>query len=80
MEKWLSFQKKKKIMVIERQDDKIVIEPLSSINMNAVQQVIDYINALEIVSQNQGTEEQAGEMAREINREWWKKNRDRFVG
>lgn len=67
-------------MVIERQDDKIVIEPSAGINMSAVQQVIDYINALEIVSQNQGTEAQAAEIAREVNREWWQKNRERFLG
>lgn len=66
-------------MVIERQNEKIIIEPLSSINMNAVQKVIDYINALEIVSQNKGTEEQAAELAREVNRDWWQKNRSRFV-
>jgi len=74
------FPEKNLVMVIESQDDKIVIEPLDSINMNAVQQVIDYINALKIVSQNQGTEEQAAEMAREVNREWWQKNRERFLG
>lgn len=66
-------------MVIERHNEKIIIEPLSSINMNAVQKVIDYINALELVSQNEGTEEQAAELAREVNRDWWQKNRRRFV-
>lgn len=66
-------------MVITRQDKKIIIETNGSINMEAVQRLIDYINVLEITSQNQGTEEQAAELAREIDKNWWAANKSRFL-
>ena len=66
-------------MVITRQDKNILIETSGSINMEAVQKLIDYINVLEITSRNKGTEEQATELAREIDKGWWSKNKSRFL-
>lgn len=66
-------------MVIERLNEDIIIRPVGKINMAAVQKVIDYINVLEIAAQNQGTEEEAGELAREVNVNWWKENKHRFL-
>ena len=47
--------------------------------MEAVQKLIDYINVLEITSQNQGTEEQAAALAKEIDKNWWSENKHRFL-
>ncbi len=66
-------------MTIERQNQDIIIKASSSINMNAIQKLVDYINVLEIVSENKGTEEQALELSRETNRNWWSQNRGRFL-
>ena len=66
-------------MVITRQDRNIIIQTNDSINMEAVQKLIDYINVLEITSQNQGTEEQAAALAKEIDKNWWSENKHRFL-
>lgn len=66
-------------MVITRQNRNITIEANDSVNMEAVQRVIDYINILEITAKNQGTEEQATELAREVEANWWKANKSRFL-
>jgi hypothetical protein len=66
-------------MVITRQYQKIIIDADESVNMMAVQKVIDYINILEIVAQNQGTEQQASELASSINKKWWLENSHQFV-
>ncbi|MCF2489460.1 hypothetical protein [Dyadobacter sp. CY347] len=66
-------------MVITRQDRNIIIEASDSINMGAVQKVIDYINILEIVAKNQGTEEQASELAESVNKNWWAENKSRLL-
>jgi len=47
--------------------------------MAAVQKVIDYINVLEIAAQSKGTEEQAAELAKEVDANWWKENKYRFL-
>ncbi len=66
-------------MVIERQNNEIIIRPNGSVNMDAVQKLIDYINVLEIVSENKGTEEEAAELADGIERAWWNDNKHRFL-
>ena len=66
-------------MIIERQNQEIIIKASSAINMSAVQKLIDYINVLEIVTENKGTEEQALELSREANKNWWNQNRSRFI-
>lgn len=66
-------------MIIERQNQDIIIKASSAINMSAVQKLIDYINVLEIVSENEGTEEQALELSREANKNWWNQNHSRFI-
>lgn len=76
---FLSTFDKKKIMIIERQNQDIIIKASSAINMSAVQKLIDYINVLEIVSENEGTEEQALELSREANKNWWNQNHSRFI-
>ncbi|MEZ0483011.1 hypothetical protein [Fibrella aquatica] len=66
-------------MVITQQDRNILIETSGSINMQAVQKLIDYINVLEITASNQGAEEQATELAQQIDKSWWSENKSRFL-
>ncbi|MCF0054075.1 hypothetical protein LXM25_28640 [Dyadobacter sp. LJ53] len=66
-------------MVITRQDRNIIIEASDSINMDAVQKVIDYINILEIAAKNQGTEKDASDLAKHVDKNWWAENKSRFL-
>ncbi|MBO0953344.1 hypothetical protein [Fibrella forsythiae] len=66
-------------MVITRVDQTILIQASDSVIMQAIQKLIDYINVLEITAQNQGTEEQAAELARQIDQSWWQANKARFL-
>jgi len=66
-------------MVVERQNNEIIIRLPGSMNIDAIQKMVDYFNVMEIVSQNKGTEEQAAELAREVNKKWWTENRSRFI-
>jgi hypothetical protein len=47
--------------------------------MKAVQKIIDYFNVLEITSRAKGTEEQAAELANEVDKKWWTDNKHRFM-
>lgn len=66
-------------MIITRDNDNIIIKPSQSINMAAVQQLIDYINVLEIASGKQGTEEEAAALANKVNKKWWTENKQHFL-
>ncbi|RRB03749.1 hypothetical protein [Larkinella rosea] len=67
-------------MVIERQNNEIVIRLNSSlIDIEEVQKFVNYFRFLESNASNQGTEEQAAELAREVDQKWWKENKHRFL-
>lgn len=66
-------------MTITRQDGNILIQVSDSVDIGAIQRLIDYLDVLETVSQNQGAEEEAAELAREVNKKWWAENKSRFL-
>lgn len=67
-------------MVIERESNQIIIKLDSSlVNIQEIQRYADYFRFLESNAKNQGTEEQATELARQVHRSWWAENRSRFI-
>lgn len=67
-------------MVIERQNDEIIIRlPAALLDIREVQKLVDYFRFVESNAQNQGTEEQAAELAREVDQNWWRENKHRFL-
>lgn len=67
-------------MVIERQNNEIIIRlPESLLDLREVQRLVDYFRFIESNAQNQGTEEQAAELAREVDAKWWQENKQRFL-
>jgi len=66
-------------MVIEQTEQGILIKTTAPVNMKAVQKIIDYFTVLEITSRSQGTEEQAAQLADEVDKKWWQENKGRFL-
>lgn len=66
-------------MVIERQNQDIIFRLNGSLDIRAAQKLVDYFNLMESIAKNQGTEEQATGLAREVDKAWWAKNRSRFI-
>lgn len=67
-------------MVIERDNENVIIKINPAlVGMDVIQKTIDYLRILESNAQNQGTQEQADELASEINKTWWAENKHRFI-
>ena len=66
-------------MVIERTAQGILIKTTAPVNTKDVQKIIDYFALTELVSKNRGTQEQADELAREAETQWWEANKHRFA-
>lgn len=67
-------------MVIERQNNEIIIRlPDSLLEVKEIQRLFDYFRFMDSNAKNQGTEEQAAELAREVNKAWWNANKHRFL-
>lgn len=71
--------KKGCVMVVERQNNEILIRLPDSFDIQEVQRLLDYFRFMESSSKNQGTEEQAASLARQVENNWWKENKSRFL-
>ena len=68
-------------MLIERTtNNQIVITVSSSVDSFGLQRLIDYIKYLEATSKSKAKQSDVDKLADEVNAEWWKKNRKRFIG
>ncbi len=66
-------------MIIERTDKEILIRIPNTVDLEGAQRIIDYINYQEVTSSSKATQEDADDLANEINLSWWKKNKDSFL-
>ena len=66
-------------MKVVRENNEIKISlPDNIMDLNEVQDVLDYFRYKEIVSQSKATQKDADDLANEINQAWWDKNKHRF--
>jgi hypothetical protein len=66
-------------MIIERTDKEILIRIPNSVDIEGAQRIIDYIRYQEITSKSEATQEAVDKLAKEVNRDWWDKNKDNFL-
>jgi hypothetical protein len=66
-------------MIIETKNNETLIRIPSSIDFRIVQSVIEYLQIVEILMKNQGTEESAMQLAQEVDKNWWATNKQLFI-
>jgi hypothetical protein len=67
-------------MLIERNDsNEITIKISSSIDSFGLQRVIDYVKYLEATASSKAKQSDIDQLADEVNKKWWTKNKKRFV-
>jgi predicted trehalose synthase len=66
-------------MIVERTNSQIVIKLSPKVDKFGFQRIIDYIDYLEITSKSKATQEDADKLADELNDNWWKNNRSKFI-
>jgi hypothetical protein len=69
----------KKEMTVESINNETVIRVPSSIKFNFIQDFIDYLNAISIISKSQANEKEIDDLAEEAQEQWWKNNKSRFL-
>jgi hypothetical protein len=66
-------------MQIERKNNEILIRVASGTDLTGLQRILDYIKFREIASKSKASEQQIEKLANDSKRDWWKKNKSRFV-
>ena len=68
-------------MKIQQNKKEIIITVPNNnhLDLNKLQELIDYLFAASTLSQAKGTQEQAIQTVREIDSNWWKKHKKEFL-
>ncbi len=66
-------------MTIERVDNQIIIKLPGTVDLEGVQRLINYLLYKEATKDSKAKQEDVDELAREVNKQWWEKNRHRFL-
>lgn len=67
-------------MLIERnQNNQITITVSSDVDSFGLQRLLDYIKYLEATSKTKAKQKEIDKLADDVNANWWKKNRKRFI-
>lgn len=66
-------------MNIERTSDAIIIRLPLDIDIGEIQRFLDYLKYKELAHNSQANQEDADELARQINKSWWEKQKHRFL-
>ena len=67
-------------MTIKRENQDIVIRlDGSALNLPDIERIVESLRFAESVSKNKGTEEEAAQLARKSESNWWKSNKHRFL-
>lgn len=65
-------------MTIERSDKELIIKVPSNVDIEGVQQIIDYIRYKEVLSKSKATDEDIEKLSEELNQSWWDANKEKF--
>jgi hypothetical protein len=68
-------------MTIEQTADTIIVRlPMSvNINIEEIQRFLNYLRYKELVAQSRATQEDVDKLAKEVNKAWWEKNKQRLL-
>lgn len=65
---------------VERTDEAIVVKLPLNTKILDLQQMLDYFEYVDLASNSKATQAQVDKLAKEVNQNWWQKNKTRFLG
>lgn len=74
-----NFNEKGKPMLIERTSREVIIRLPASVDTTGLQRLVDYLIYKEATAHSKATQDQVDQLAIEVKKDWWKKNRKRFI-
>jgi hypothetical protein len=66
-------------MLIERTNKEVIIRLPSYVNTDGLQELIDYLIYKEATAKSKAKQADVDKLALEIKKNWWTKNRSRFI-
>ncbi len=66
-------------MLIERTSNEVIIRLPSYVDTEGLQRLVDYLSYKEATSKSKAKQSDVDQLAKEVKKGWWSKNRSRFI-
>ena len=66
-------------MLIQQTPTEIIIRIPADVQIDGLQRLIDFLQYKEVATKSKATQTEIDELATEVNKNWWSKNKDRFI-
>ncbi|MEI6853261.1 MAG: hypothetical protein WCL06_10475 [Bacteroidota bacterium] len=66
-------------MLIERTKNEVIIRLPAYVNTDGLQRFIDYLCYKEATTKSQATQEEVDKLAKEVKKDFWTKNRSKYI-
>lgn len=66
-------------MTIQTINNQIIITLPANIDLEGVQRLVNYLLYKEATKDSQAKQEDVDQLAREVNKQWWEENKNRFL-
>ncbi len=66
-------------MVIEQTADEVIIRLPRTVDTEGLQRLVDFLAYKEAIANSKATQAEVDELAAEVKKGWWKRNRSRLV-
>jgi hypothetical protein len=66
-------------MLIERTDKEVIIRLPSYVDTTGLQRLVDHLSYKEATARSKATQADIDQLAKEVKKGWWEKNRNRLV-
>lgn len=65
---------------VEKTEKEILIKLPLDTKITDIQIILNYFEYVSLTGKSQATQDQIDELAKEVNKGWWEKNKNRFLG
>ncbi|MEL7196352.1 MAG: hypothetical protein AAFZ63_28560 [Bacteroidota bacterium] len=65
---------------VERTEEAILIKLPLNTEVSDIQRVLNFFEYVSLVNESKANQEEIDELAREVNKDWWNMNKERFLG
>ena len=66
-------------MTIERTNSEVIVRLPLSLNIEEIQEFLDYFKYKEMAQNSKAKQQDADQLAREVNKSWWQQNKDKYL-
>ncbi|MFK7948590.1 MAG: hypothetical protein AB8G11_13450 [Saprospiraceae bacterium] len=68
------------MLTVERTSKEIIIRLPADLEVSDIQRMLDYLSYKRAIRKSQATQSEIDDLAKEVKKGWWEKNKGRFSG